>query len=175
MYSLSQGFHRAQSERANEPVLLLRLTNAFGVRVYADRTPQAALLGLSGPLTAGGDVLADGSRRAGEGSLNLLDTGAKVLSYGRLRETLTPQSGQIMASLRQEEASSLSVTMSNEGPDDARPMSRIEAMENILGATGELIIGFPGVPAREFMTRFSGRVQSYTLRSGQLRLSLRAA
>ena len=91
-------------------------------------------------------MLADGSRRAGEGSLNLLDAGAKVLSYGRLRETLTPQSGQIMASLRQEEASSLSVTLSNEGPDEARPMSRIEALENILGATGELIIGFPGRP-----------------------------
>lgn len=175
MYSLSQGFHRAQSERASEPVILLRLTNSFGVRVYANRHPQAELLGLCGPLTAGGDVLADGSRFAGEGSMNLLDAGAKVLSYGRLRETLTPQSGMLLASLRQEEASSVSVTLSNEGPDDARPMSRIEAMENILGAKGELIIGFPGVPAREFMTRFSGLVDSYTLRSSQLRLSLRAA
>lgn len=175
MYSLSQEFHRAQSERSAEPVALLRLTNSFGMRVYAIRQPRAELLGLCGPLMAGGDVLADGSQMAGEGSINLLAAEARVLSFWRLRETLTAQSGSLMASLRQEEASSVSVALSNEGPDGARPMSRIESLENILGAKAEIILGFPGVAARDFLNRFSGLVSGYSLTSSQLRLSMRAA
>ena len=56
----------------------------------------------------------------------------------------------------------------------ARPFSRLEALENLLGAAGELMVGYPGLKAREYFTRFSGRVTSYRLEAEKLTLTLRA-
>jgi len=174
MYDLSQAFSRAVSD-GRAPILALRLTTSFGVRYWADRALPLAHSGLTGPLAANGSTLADGSQRAGEGSFSLLEMAPRVLSMGRLRETLTPQSGDFLASLGQEEPASITVTLTNDGPDEQRPMSRIEARENLLGAVGELIVGLPDVPAREHMVRFHGQVVSYTLSATALRLCLKAA
>ncbi|MBU4565463.1 MAG: hypothetical protein KMY53_15670 [Desulfarculus sp.] len=115
--------------------------------------------------------MADGACLAGLGSLRLLERGARVLSLGRLRETLTA-SGEVLASLRQEEADSLSVTLANDG--GALPFSRLEARENILGAVGELMVGWPGIPGRDYLRRFRGRVSAYRLEETQLTLTLQA-
>jgi len=172
MFELSQAFHRARRVRNSRPVLLLVITNSFGMRVFADRRPSDDELGLVAPVKADGVFLADGNRRAGEGSLSLLDRSARVLSLGRLRETLAPLGGGVLASLRQEEPGSVAVTLSNGG--DARAFSRLEARENLLGAMGEIAVGWPGVLARDYLSRFRGRVTAYRLESQALTLTLKA-
>ncbi|MBU4277535.1 MAG: hypothetical protein KKC30_12405 [Proteobacteria bacterium] len=172
MFEISQSFNQARRDRGEKPVLLFSLVNAFGQRVYAARRPQDAELGLAAPTQADGQFLADGARLAGRGSLSLLERSARVLSLGRLRETLTATSGEVLASLRQEEADSLAVTLANDG--GALPFSRLEARENILGAVGELLVGWPGIPGRDYLRRFRGRVSAYRLEETQLTLTLQA-
>ncbi|MCF8033946.1 MAG: hypothetical protein K9K66_14160 [Desulfarculaceae bacterium] len=171
MFEVSQAFHRARRIRNQRPVVLLVLKNAFGLRAYAGRHPSRDELGLVAPAQADGVFLADGARRAGEGSLELLERGGRVLSLGRVRETLAP-GGEVLASLRQEEAGGLTVSLSNGG--DRRAFSRLEARENLLGAVGEITVGWPGLRAREYLRRFSGRVTAYRMESETLTLTLRA-
>ncbi|MGD8561094.1 MAG: hypothetical protein PVG03_01095 [Desulfarculaceae bacterium] len=174
MFSLSQDFHRARRERNLKPEIIFTLVNAYGARVYSNRQPSQGARGLSSPPLGDGTFLADGSCTGGEGSLNVLDWGARVLGFGRLRETLTPVKGDILASFNQEEPGNLTLVLSNGGPSQQRPCSRLEALENLLGATGYLAIGYPGVKPREFLTRFQGQVDSYKLEAERLTLTLRA-
>lgn len=174
MFELSQAFHRARRRRNRAPVILFTLRNAFGARIYADRRPDEASAGLAAPAAADGLFLADGSRWAGWGSLSLLERSARVLAYGRLRESLTPVRGELWANLQQEEAGALSVELSNSGPAGGRPFSRMEALENLLGAAGELTVGYPEVPPRQWLTRFRGQVTAYRLEAERVTLSLRA-
>ena len=174
MYSLSQDFHRARRDRNQAPVVLFCLSNAFGARLYSDRHPGQAFADRMASVIADGRRKADGGAKAGDGSLPLLERGARVLSFGRLRETLAPLKNEILASLKQEEAGSLSLVLSNSGPKDGRPFSRLEARENLLGAMGELSVGYSEVAPQDFMSRFRGRVVSYTLEAERLTLTLRA-
>ncbi len=174
MFSLSQEFHRARLDRNRRPLTLFALTNAFGVRIWAERYPTDQAIGLVSPPLADGTFLADGLREAGRGALNLLEAGARVLSYGRLRETLTPQRGELLASYGQEEPGSLTVVLANRDPGGSRPLSRLEALENLLGAAGTLLMGYEGLPARDFLPRFAGRVEAYRLESERLSLTVRA-
>ena len=172
MFEISQEFNQARRDRSRKPVLLFSLANAFGRRVYASRRPKDAELGLVAPTKADGQFLADGVRTAGQGSLTLLERGARVLSLGRLRETLTAGGGEVLAGLRQEEPDSMAVTLANDG--GALPFSRLEARENILAATGELLVGWPGIPGRDYLRRFRGRVSAYCLEETGLTLTVQA-
>jgi hypothetical protein len=172
--SLSQEFHRARRQRNQAPLLLFSLVNAFGARVYSDRHPAERDLGLAAALLADGTALAAGGLFAGRDSRSLLDRGARVLSFGRLRETLTPFSGDLLASLKQEEPASVSLQLSNAGAPGTRPFTRLEATENLLGAVGEILVSYPGILPREQMRRFRGRVEAYRLEAETLTLSLKA-
>ncbi len=172
MLSLSQNFHRARQDRNLKPLVLFSLQNAYGVRLYSDHAPSDELLGLAKPPLADGSLLADGARQAGYGADQLLDWGARVLSFGRLRETLTPLTGDLLASLGAEEPGTVSVVLA---VDREGGLARSLAGENLLGAQASLRLGYPGLLAREFAPRFSGVVASYRLEPNQLTLSLRAA
>jgi hypothetical protein len=171
MFEISQEFNRARRDRGLKPVLLFSLVNAFGQRVYASRHPRDEELGLAAPTLADGRFLADGSRTAGQGSLTLLERGARVLALGKLRETLTA-GGEVLAGLRQEEADSLSVTLANDS--GSLVFSRLEARENLLGAVGELMVGWPGIPGRDYLRRYRGKVSAYSLNETRLTLTLQA-
>ena len=174
MFSLSQEFHRAKAGRYVRPVILFVLTNAFGVRLYSDKQPDQEGLGLVNPTLASGDFLADGSRGGGSGSRQVVDSGARVLSFGRLRERICPTGNGLLAGFKEEEAGRVTVTLANAGGDGNRPFSRLEALENLLGAGGELMVGYPGLKARQYFTRFSGRVDHYRLEAEKLTLGLKA-
>ena len=174
MFSLSQEFHRAHNARYVRPVILFALTNAYGLRLYSDKQPDGQGLGLVNPTLASGDFLADGSRGGGSGSRQVVDSGARVLSFGRLREKISPTGNGLLAGFKEEEAGRVTVTLSNSGPEGAKPFSRLEALENLLGAGGELMVGYPGLKARQYFTRFAGKVASYRLESEKLTLTLKA-
>jgi hypothetical protein len=174
MLSLSQAFHQARGRRSQRPEVLITLVNAFGARVYGERLPSDQAAGLLSPPVADGTFLADGGARAGEGSLNLLDRGARVLSFGRVRESLTPDGAGLSAGLKEGEPGRLTVVLSNAGPAGGRPFSRMEGAENLLGAGARLLVGYPGLAAREYLTRFTGQVSSYRLEPERLTLTLEA-
>ncbi len=174
MFDLSQDFHRARQQRNLAPIILFKLTNAYGLRLFSDRHPSLETAGLKTPRQADGAHAADGTSQAGLGSYHLLERGARVLSFGRLRETLTPFAGDLLASLKQEEAGSISLELSNSGPEGSRPFTRMEAVEGLLGAGGEICLGFPGLAAEDFLTRFKGRVDSYRLEAESITLTLKA-
>ena len=64
--------------------------------------------------------------------------------------------------------------LSNEGAKGQRPFSRLEALENLLGAQAEIRVGYAGLEPRDFLRRFLGRVVSYRLEAEQITLSLKA-
>jgi hypothetical protein len=174
MFSLSQQFHRARRDRNQAPVVIFSLANAFGMRLYSDRHPGQDFTDLRVSALADGDHLADGAKKAGQGLWPILERGARVLSFGRLRETLSPLRNEMLASLRQEEAGSLNLVLSNGGGKGQRPFSRLEAQENLLGARGEISVGYSGVDPRDYLNRFQGRVVSYRLEAERITLTLRA-
>lgn len=94
-----------------------------------------------------------------------------MLALGKLRETLTA-GGEVLAGLRQEEADSLSVTLANDS--GSLVFSRLEARENLLGAVGELMVGWPGIPGRDYLRRYRGKVSAYSLNETRLTLTLQA-
>lgn len=173
MLDLSQEFIRARAAGVGRRVLFT-LTNAYGVRIYADRLPGDQAVGLKAAAVADGSFLADGGRAAGLGSRQLLERAARVLSFGTLRETLSPASSGLWASLTGSEPASLGVELSNSPIGGARPFSRLEAMENLLGAVGEISLGHAGLAARHYVNRFRGRVTAYRLEASKLTLTLRA-
>lgn len=175
MFSLSRDMHAALADASRAPLVLLVLQSALGTRVYSDRNPGGEVLDLVSAALADGALLADGAASAGEGSMTLLEAGARVLSFGRLRETLTPFRGELLASLAQEEAGSVSVVLSTVDRAGQGALARMEAVENLLGCRAELRLGFAEVRAREFLTRFRGRVIAYRLEAQRLNLTLRAA
>ena len=180
MYELSQAFHRARRERNRAPVVLFTLSNAFGVRVYSNRLPAEDVDSLKAAPKADGTWLADGSWLAGYNGLPALERAARVLSFGTPRASLLPVRGQFLASLGSSEAATLSVTLSNspQGPPGsvARPFTRLEAVEHLLGARGELTVGYrPEVPLRDYLTLFRGKVAGYSLTPDTVTLTLRAA
>jgi hypothetical protein len=174
MFSLSQALHRARRDRNQAPVVIFSLINSYGARLYSDRHPGQAFADFKASALADGSLFAGGGKKAGEGLWPLLERGARVLSFGRLRETLSPLRNNMLASLKQEEAGSLTLVLSNGGAKGQRPFSRLEAQENLLGAQGEVAVGYSGVEPGDYLNRFQGRVVSYRLEAEQLTLTLRA-
>lgn len=101
------------------------------------------------------------------------DRSAGLLSP-TLADGLFLADGQRWASLQQEEAGSLTVELSNAGPPGQKPYSRMEALEGLLGAVGELTLGYPEVEPREWLTRFRGQVHTYRLEAERVSLGLRS-
>ena len=69
----------------------------------------------------------------------------------------------------------MSVTLANGGPRDQRPFSRLEARENLLGATAELSLGYPGLRGPGTISSASrAGWWAYQLEADKLILSLTA-
>ena len=155
-------------------VVLVWITNAFGMRVFSDRWPSDELLGTRGPAIADGAWKADGARQAGAGALAVIGRGAKVLRVGRITETLTPRRGRLVASLVQEQAGTMSLELADTPGPTGRELARMEGQENLLGAKVEVVVGWPGLEAREFLSRFTGRVVGYQMDGQRVVLKVRA-
>ncbi|MFH1058896.1 MAG: hypothetical protein V1797_09510 [Pseudomonadota bacterium] len=158
---------RSQDGQA-EAVLIL--DDAWGRRVFAGGPPDPALVALLDAALADGAARADGSRSAGRGSYQVLGHGPLVESFGRLREGLTPVGGDLLAGLRQDAVGALSLRLLERG----RTLAGLEAGDSLLGARAQILLGYPGLPATDWLCRFSGRVQSYQMDRQGLTLKLRA-
>jgi hypothetical protein len=94
---------------------------------------------------------------------------ARVLSYGSLRETLTPQQDDLVASLAQTEIGSYSITYDNtDGFFSA--MLGDDRSEPLIGQTLEIYQGFKGVSSVDFLPLFAGEITQITLTNETLRV-----
>lgn len=66
-------------------------------------------------------------------------------------------------------------TLSVEVPNPTKLMSELIASDPIIGATGKLILTFPGLTAAARVTRFAGEVSRVTLTRDRMRLEIRSA
>lgn len=150
MYQASYAFTQAQ-DRGESPIMLAFLQSPRGTRVYGKLSPDADWMGNSGSL-----VLYNGTARIGDkivfGGVNLLiDWGAYVLSFGSLRETLTADGDRVMIGMQGAEIPSVTLTLDNGS-------GVFSAMEEMIGQTLTLRLGYPSLGYDDWVTMFTGRV-----------------
>jgi hypothetical protein len=163
-------FFRHGRTLGREPLVLLTLDTLQGRYVFSDAPVKDEVAGLMGPPQADGQRPADGGTKAGEGSYQVLAVAPLVERFGSIRESLQPAGGDLLAGLQQDEAGSLSLRLLNQG----EAVADLEALGGLLSATGQILIGYAGLRACEYMPRFQGLVQSYQMDRGKLVLKLRA-
>ena len=174
MYSLPLEFKRRLQD-GFFPEAVLALENAAGLRLYGTRQPEPDAFGWTEVHLADSSHRADGSVRAGEGSLSIVARRA-ALSWVRLSETLTPERSDLLGSLRGQEAGRLAAVLNNDPDGDGpRHFSRILMAENILGASVRLRLVFPDLSGpEETLDRFRGRVLAFSLTREKLTLEVGA-
>lgn len=169
MYKKSLAFHKSQSEGKSE-IAICRITNSAGLRIFSDRMPPAnvRLDPLSnlydGTYTYNGDIT------YGSGFEDVLDYGGRVLGWGNLRETLTPDAGDLLLSQKAQEISTMQIILNNAD----KYFSKLLGRENMISATVTLLIGFRDISRDDFLEQSIGKVSRISLTPEKLTLNLRA-
>ena len=172
MHDLSLDMYQA-TRRANQAMtVLFVLETAFGAYLFAEKDVDPSLLGIVGRRKADGSWKADGTIKAGADSMPVLGHGGEVHKIGRLLKTLTPIETDLLGAYRQSETSSVTLTLRNA----AGRISEIEATQPLNGASGKIMLLYPGLPLSDAVTMFRGRVTSslVDLGSGKCSLTLNA-
>ena len=166
MRQISSDFFAAQ-QAGTQPLILVILTSKMTRRIYGVRYASDTEQG-----SGKGELkLYNGDWKYGDGTIfgtlgTIADSGARVIGFGGIRETLTPEKGNLLASLTQTEIGSYTITLDNA---DGK-FSDILKDESFLNNDLELIFGFRGLPFIEFKSMFTGSVEEETLSLTKLRL-----
>ena len=166
MRQISADFFAAQ-QAGTQPLILVILTSKMTRRIYGIRYASDTEQG-----SGKGELkLYNGDWKYGDGTIfgtlgTIADSGARVIGFGGIRETLTPEKGNLLASLTQTEIGSYTITLDNA---DGK-FSDILKDESFLNNDLELIFGFRGLPFSEFKSLFTGSVEEETLSLSKLRL-----
>ena len=170
MIAISPTYLAGQRDSTVAELIVFELINSFGVYAFSDIDPSDEMLGMSGVVYADGSHLADGSFTAGGDSIGLLGSGARVKSFGAIREAANSDPRDLLSAFKKTETPSFTIVLDNAD----NYFGQIAAGQNLLGAKGKVRVGYPDVIAREYLPRFSGTVQSYELTRQALTLQLRA-
>lgn len=171
MFSVTTDFLNAQAQGL-APKVLVYLITILGVRVYATTPPLDAELGNVGNISLhDGSFVYDGSRRYGEGTQSILETGGLLLSEGVLQETLAPQSENLLLSLRGNEAGSVIISLNNAD----KHFSYLVQEDVLLGAQVLIKVAYRGLSGDSFLTRFRGQVETLRLRRENVELEVVAS
>ncbi len=169
MYKKSLAFHRSQIDRKPE-VVVCRITNSAGLRIFSDRMPPGNIrLDILSVLHDGAYTY-NGDQTYGDGFEDVLDYGGRVLSWGNLRETLTPDAGDLTLSQKTQEISTIQIILNNAD----KYFSKILGRENMISAVVELLIGFKDISRDEFLEQITGKVSKISLTDKKLALNIRA-
>ncbi|MBW2596804.1 MAG: hypothetical protein JRC93_12710 [Deltaproteobacteria bacterium] len=169
MYKKSLNFHRAQ-EAGHAEIVVCRITNSAGLRIFSDRMPPANIR--MDPLANlyDGTYTYNGEITYGSGYEDILDYGGRVISWGELRETLTPDSDDLILSQRTQEISTMRIVLNNAD----KYFSKLLGRENMISAVVELLVGFKNISRLDWLEQITGRVSRITLTPEKLTLNLRA-
>lgn len=163
MILTSEAYINAQEANVRD-VFLGFFQSRMGRRCYAFQTPTAEQMG-----SAGGIIMYDGSSFIGDGSLYgsqaiLLDWGALMVSFGSLRETLTPENTNLLSSLSGEEISGMTITLNN----TTQHFSEVLWKESFFFQTFLLRHGYLGLTYKDFITLYMGVTTEETLTDTEL-------
>lgn len=147
-----QWIQAIKERRAQQCVALI--TSASGVYAYGKHLPRdEELADPSATPYLDGALLLDGSWGL-TGAVRLIDRGARVQNFSDIEYTLTPDAGELIASLSASEMSEYSLTLNNADGH----LSRVFALESWLGATLMIRFGFRGLYFSSFLPVFSGQI-----------------
>lgn len=169
MYKKSLAFHKSQSEGKPE-VAICRITNSAGLRIFSDRMPpdnirlNVLVMLHDGTYTYNGDQTYSGILG------DVLDYGGRVLSWGNLRETLTPDAGDLVLSQKSQEVSTMQIILNNAD----KYFSKLLGKENMISAVVELLIGSRDISRDDFLEQITGKVSKVFLTDERLTLNIRA-
>jgi len=167
---VSRDFHRQSIEANGQALVVFYLDNGYGRHVFYDQPIADEVLGMLDVSLADGSRRADGQALAGSGSYPVVNHGPQVERFGLLRESLSAAGNDLISGLKQDEAGSLSVRLSERGD----MLARLEANQGLLWSLGQIRVGFAELKPREFACRFQGRVVSYQISRQGMALKLRA-
>lgn len=170
MLITTPAFDAARANPNLAPMLLFRLTNSFGQYVAAKHGLADEIVRVAGPYLADGSHLADGSIRGGSDSLGVLGEGRYIESFGGLTQSLVPLLDNVLGAWQQTEiAEAQAVIKDHDGL-----WRRVACTQDVAGATGEYLVGYPGTSIYDFITIFNGVIQNYILTRMRLSLDMAA-
>jgi len=158
MIQVSGSFLQA-IDAGEQPIVIAILSSDMGRRIFAKIHPQGTWTG-----SGGGLILYDGQVSVGEnvvfGSENvMIEADARVLSFGSIRETLTPEGNELLSSLSETEKAGVSISLNNADGY----FSDILGSEISLTKALEYRIGYPSLAAADFIQVFSGEIPAEQL------------
>ncbi len=174
MYERTAAFMNAAQTKA-EPMVILGLLTVGGVGLHAKHTPTLAQSGLTTETLADGTWLADGSRKAGEGSMPLVALRSDAITFGPVSESLSSRPGDLRGLLGSGRDAEIWVRLDNKvGPDTKRYFSWLAASDGIVGAVVDLSVTYPGLAASDSLNRFYGIVERCEINPEAVMLRARA-
>jgi len=169
MYKKSLAFSKSQ-DAGNPELTICRITNSAGLRIFSDRMPPDNVRLDTDAVLYDGTYTYNGDITFGSNMENVLDYGGRVLSWGSLRETLTPDSGDLTLSQKTQEISTMQIVLNNAD----RYFSKLLGRENMISAVIELLVGTGDISRDEFLEQLTGIVSRFTLTDEKLTLNIRA-
>lgn len=169
MYKKSLAFHKSQNEGKLE-IAICRITNSAGLRIFSDRMPPDNIRLDTLAMLHDGTYTYNGDQTYGDGFEDVLDYMGRVLSWGDLRETLTPDAGDLALSQRSQEISTMQIILNNAD----KYFSKLLGRENMISAIVELLIGFKDISRDDFLEQITGKVSKISLTDKKLTLNVRA-
>lgn len=170
MYKKTLAYHQCQAIGGNE-IVICRIINSTGLRIFSDCMPPDVIR--LDPLMSihDGTYTYDGSISYGCDYEDVLDFGARVLKWGELSETLTPDSGDLILSNQSQEITTMQIVFNNAD----LYFSRLLGRENFISASIEMLIGFMDLSRDYWVEQFTGRISRIVLTSGEMKVTAKAA
>lgn len=158
MYPYNQNWDAAQA-RGEEPLVLAWFQSRMGLRVYGKHAPTpASMHNTTGMITYNGGA-AIGSDVVFGGLHVVFDSGARVLRFGAITESLGSDRDQILLGLQGAEIGSVTITLDNADGY----VSDVIAQESFLGQMFTLRIGYPSLSYADWRACVCGMVVDQTL------------
>ncbi len=161
MYRVRIDFHNLLNQ-GGVPIPYCLIQTALGYRAYAKKKLLQVLDKMAyfadGIWSAGGTVL------AGAQSLALLEVSDRVLGFGNLERTISPQTEGLLTSFQSKQSQHISISFDN----GDRYFSRLLPKEPFLGANINIYLGFDYLPPENHLSLFKGTIAEIELSSGEM-------
>jgi len=165
MYKKSLAFEQKQGEAE---IVICRIINSAGERIFSTMAPPENIVTPPNAEIFDGTYLFDGTITFGEDQNAILDFGGRVLSWGELRETLTPDEDDLILSQQEQEISTFKVVLNNAD----KYFSKLMGQENMINADVSVSVGYRDISKDDFLELFAGKVNNLTLTADKLILDV---
>ena len=164
MEYMSPAFDDKRRDPEAVPVAVYMLLLDMGGRIYTAGDVPTTLLSEGAYFDASVDFDSDVYF---DGGVSAVEIAARVVSFGEVSERSLPIGTEMLQSFGESERSAFELTLSNE--DGA--LSPMLADEILLGRTGMLLLGYVGLGLSDYLEKYRGAVETWTLDGSTLTLT----